>query len=191
MCAQIGNVGEYRADGDTGAEIDADLGGEIEGGSGDPSSLDHFGPSGEDSPPLPGDVVLAVPLDGLSETLVSAGYSDGTEKLAGPGEKRLYARDSDGAIVSEIFMEGDGAVTISQPGGASITLASSGEVTIDTTGNIKLVGATVALQAGTPLGEFLISLHTGVTAWIPVPQDGGAALKAALGAWLAKAPPAP
>lgn len=192
MAAQVTAVGEYRAQGDTGPEVEGKLGGEIEGGESDGATLDHFAPAGDDSPPLPDDFAIAIELDGESDTYVSGGYADETDKVAKPGEKRIYARDPDGAVVSEIYLPGDGSIAITQTGGASITVATDGAITIDSgPKGITLTGATVSLQAGTPLGEFLIALHAGITAWVPVPQDGGAALKAALAAWLAKAPPAP
>lgn len=200
MGGQIAAVGGYRAQGDDGPEIDGSLGGEIEGGESDAPTIDHFAPAGDDSPPLPDDYALVVALDGESELFGTAGYSDETDKVAEPGEKRIYARDPNGAVVSEAHLQGDGSIAIAQTGGASIAVAADGAITIDSgaaniavasDGTITLTGTTVSLQAGTPLGEFLSALHEGITAWVPVPQDGGAALKAALATWLAKPPPAP
>lgn len=182
MGGQIADVGEYRAEGDSGPEIDADLGGKIEGGEGDSATMDHFGPVGDDSPPLPGDWVLAVPLEGETEELIAAAYSDDTTHTAEPGEKRLYARNPAGEIVSTIHMRGDGSIELAND-------AATVEVAPD--GSIKLSGTSVSLQAGEALGSFLSTLHAGVVAWVPVPNDGGTALKTALTAWLAQSPPSP
>ncbi len=182
MGGQIANVGEYRADGDSGPEIDGDLGGKIEGGEGDSATMDHFGPVGDDSPPLPDDWVLAVPIGGESEDLIAAAYSDETTHTAEPGEKRLYARNPAGEIVSTIHMRSDGTIELANDA-ATIEVAADGSITLS--------GTSVSLQAGEALGSFLTTLHTGVTAWAPVPNDGGAALKAALATWLAQSPPSP
>lgn len=200
MGGQITAVGGYLADGDTGAEISGSSGGDVEGGEGDGATIDHFTAPGDDSPPLEGDYALVVPLEGESDTLATASYSDDTAKVAARGEKRTYARDSSGAVTAEIHMKGDGEIAIQQVGGASAVIAPDGEITlansaasvaVSATGEITLSGVSVSLAQGTPLGEFLIALHAGVLAWVPVPQDGGAALKASLGSWLGKAPPAP
>ena len=74
----------------------------------------------------------------------------------------------------------------------SIELANDlATVEVAADGSIKLSGTSVSLQAGEALGSFLTTLHAGVIAWVPVPNDGGAALKAALATWLAQSPPSP
>lgn len=57
------------------------------------------------------------------------------------------------------------------------------------TGEISLASASVKLQAGEALGNFLTTLHSAIAGWTPVPNDGGAALKTALAAWLAQVAP--
>ncbi len=191
-----GTVNKYLAQGDDGAEIDLDLGGD------DPSTADHAGPAGDDSPPLPGDFVAALELDGVTQTMVVAGYADSTERVAEPGEKRIYARDSAGAVVSEVHLKGAGEIVIRRTSatGSSITISPDGSITlkqtagtvsIDASGAIKLSGVSVAMQAGAALGAHFLALHAGISAWVPVPMDGGAALKAALAAYIAQTPPGP
>lgn len=192
------SVDAYRAEGDTGAEVDVDLGGK------DGGTSDYYASPGEDSPPLPGDDVILVALDDdddeSSETLAAVGYSDPTDRVAAGGEKRTYARDSSGEVTAEIHMRGDGSVTIQRSAGSAIIIGSdgavtidagSGTITIDVAGAIKLSGLTVSLDTGDPLGIFLRTLHSAVAAWVPVPQDGGAALKTALSPWIAQTPPGP
>jgi hypothetical protein len=184
----------YRADGDDGPETDLDLGGSDKG------TADHFGGGGEDSPPLKGDWVTAVQLDGSTESLAAVAYSDDTERVAAAGEKRTYARNSDGSVVAEVHMKGDGSVTIARTAGSSVEVASNGAITIDAgagtisidaAGAISISGASVSLQTGTSLGVHLTTLHTAITAWVPAPNDGGAALKAALATYIAQPPPGP
>ena len=201
MSAQIGTVGGYTAAGDDGPETELDLGGKIEGGASDTDDVDHFGPSGDDSPPLPDDSAVAVELDDDGEQSAAVAYSDGLTRTALPGEKRFYARDTAGAVVSEIHMTRDGGVRIEKIGGGpkvlvnadgSIELSNSAAtVSVSPTGAIKLSGTSVSLQSGTSLGVFLNTLHAAMVAWVPVPTDGGAALKAVLGPWFAQPPPSP
>lgn len=203
MASQIARVGEYSADGDSGPEIKASLGGEVDGGEPDGGFMDHYGPPGDDSPPLIGDWALCVAEDGTTETLIAAAYSDETTRIAEPGEKRIYARNAQtGEVVSEVHLKGDGEIKIAQASGPSVVIAPNGEitlssgpatVTIATSGAITLAGSSVSLSAGTPLGLFLITLHAALTAWVPVNpiETDALALKAALAAWLAQPPPSP
>jgi hypothetical protein len=75
-----------------------------------------------------------------------------------------------------------------------------GELVIDPAGLVTLRSATsvaleapaVQLMSGAPLGQFLTTLHTILTAWTPTGVLGDAvALKAALAPWLALLPPGP
>lgn len=202
MASQIARVGEYSADGDDGPEIKASLGGEIEGGEPDGGAMNHYGPPGDDSPPLIGDWALCVPEDGRSENLTAVAYSDETTRVAEPGEVRRYARNAEtGKIVSEIHLKGDGEIKIAQASGPSVVIAPDGEitlssgpatVTIATDGEITLAGSSVSLAAGTSIGDYLVTLHAALTSWVPFPADGGLALKTLLlAALIPKIPPSP
>ncbi len=126
-----GDVGVYRAAGDDGPETEVDLGG------GDVATADHYGAAGEDSPPLPEDTALLVPLEGDAESMGAAAYTDDTERKALKGEKRIYARDSDGTVVSEVHLKGDTSIEITQVGGSTVVIAADGSVTV-TAGTINL-----------------------------------------------------
>lgn len=76
-----------------------------------------------------------------------------------------------------------------QPG--EIHIAPDGTITIRSTTTITLDAPAVHLLNGAALGLFLTTLHAAITGWTPVAQDGGAALKTALIAWLAMQPPGP
>lgn len=62
-------------------------------------------------------------------------------------------------------------------------------VVVTNDGRIRLQGVDVELALGAGIARFLTDLHTGVTAWIPVPNDGAASLKTSLAPWLALIPP--
>ena len=174
---QIGTVGGYRAEGDDGPETDVDLGG------GDLAPTDHMPGAGDDSPPLAEDYVALIELDGVTEQLAAVGYSDATDKVAAPGEKRIYARDSAGVLKAEVHIKGDGEIVVKQTAGSSITIAASGAVTIAAT--------SVSFTVGQDLGTHFGALHAALAAWVVVPTDGGAALKTALAAYLLQVPPGP
>lgn len=81
-------------------------------GGGANTTADHYGPSGDDSPPLPGDFAHSSAGPGSGQEQIT-GYHD--PKNAGqaiPGEKRLYARNEDGEIVGTIWMKRDGTIRI-------------------------------------------------------------------------------
>lgn len=218
MMGAIGKTTGYRAAGDDDApETDVDLGGD------DPATADHYGPSGDDSPPLADDLAALIEVTDDTENVAAVGYTDATAQTAEPGEVRRYARDSSGEIVSSMHLKGDKTVEIAQADGASVVIATDGKITItgpagtvtmgtdgsilleggvgtiaiDAAGAISLEGISVSLNVGEALGSFLLTLHTAMVAWVPVPGtipgsgDGGTALKLALAAWLAQVPPGP
>ncbi len=82
----------------------------VDAGGGDTATTHHFSSPGDDSPPLPGDSAAIV--EG-AETDQAVGYADTVnEGKAVPGEKRMYARDSSGAVVGEVWLRADGTVQL-------------------------------------------------------------------------------
>lgn len=92
---------------------------------------EHFQPAGDDAQPLPGDAVYAgaTPQKGRRAAL---GYVDTLNPAqAGPGEKRIYARDAEsGDIVVEVFLRNSGDIQIANASG-SFTMAADGSVDIN------------------------------------------------------------
>ena len=85
---------------------------------------------GDDSPPLPDDMGFFA---GNSRTggkvfLGAIDQVNGPE--AEPGEKRLYARDSDGAVVATAWLKGTGEVLIENDNG-SVTLKANGDIELN------------------------------------------------------------
>lgn len=104
----------------------------------------HTSAPGDDSQPLPGDYAALMEVAGSGQGLV-VGYMDPLNVgAAGPGEKRIYARDAAGAAVNAVWLRSDGSLGMFNAGG-SVVLAASGVVTIngvtiDTSGNITTPG---------------------------------------------------
>lgn len=102
----------------------------IDPGGGSNITADHFADPGDDSYPLDTDYALIVST-GRTGGGAAVGYVDPvTTKKAGPGEKRIYARDTAGTVICEIWLQNDGTIEIQNDNG-SITLASNGDVNIN------------------------------------------------------------
>ena len=112
----------------------------VDTGGGPNITAEHFSTPGDDSHPLPGDFVLLVRVQQTGRS-AAAGYLDPlNEQTAGPGERRLYARDSAGAIVSTIWLKNTGEVLINN-GLGSVKLRPDGGTIVETPGATFDVGA--------------------------------------------------
>lgn len=75
-------------------------------------TVDRFTSPGEDASPLVGDVTVSIPVQ-RSGGGASAAYLDvKNEPKAAPGERRTYARNADGEVVSEIWQRNNGNIDI-------------------------------------------------------------------------------
>ena len=88
-----------------------------------------------------------------------------------------------------VIAKADGSAKLTMDKTTGAVEVDAPTVTVTGTTSVQLDAPAVTLQAGSALGSFLTSLHTAMTAWVPVPNDGGTALKTALAAWLALTPP--
>jgi len=80
-------------------------------GGGAVITVPHFATPGDDSPPLPGDFVSLEESAGSGSGQAS-GYSDPLPSQAANGEKRIYARSPAGVATAEIWLKGDGSISI-------------------------------------------------------------------------------
>lgn len=118
---------------DSGGENIADV--KIDIGGGEIVTAEHFASPGVDSQPLTGDYVATSSYDGGSEE-AAVGYADPDNALvAGPGEVRLYSRDSLGNIVAAVYCKSDGSILVENENGA-IGMAPDGTVNIN--GNFEV-----------------------------------------------------
>src|SRR5688500_13212181 len=99
-------------------------------GGGDALTAPHFANAGDDSPPLPGDYAVLVDASGAG-AMNAVGYADVRNVgEAEPGEKRIYARDADGAPAVSLWLKGDGTLVITN-GSGTFEMAEDGVVTIN------------------------------------------------------------
>lgn len=144
MLGRVGTVVEISEEvNDDGAKIQntmLDMGGDIN------NNIDgeHFTDPGNDSQPLPIDYAMLHPTtEDNGNSGVVIGYQDvTTDKLAKPGEKRIYARDENGVVVAEVYLKNSGELLIKNDEG-SITIAPDGSITITNSG-----GASIVAQSG-------------------------------------------
>lgn len=101
----------------------------VDRGGGDTRTLEHFSAPGDDSHPLPGDYVAALSQAGTGRE-AAVGYLDPLNNpKAGPGEKRIKARDaSTGLDVVDVWLKSDGTAITENANGSS-TLAPDGSIT--------------------------------------------------------------
>jgi hypothetical protein len=94
-------------------------------------TADHCGPPGDDSPPLPGDFAQLSAATGKGRA-AAVGYTDPqNERQAVGGEKRFYARNSDGEIVSTFWQKGDGSLVFENLNGWGFSMTADGVFTFD------------------------------------------------------------
>jgi hypothetical protein len=99
----------------TGQEIKKNRNGEIDvrllqvefSNERDIQTVQYFNPSGEDSAPIKGDEVIVFDIGPAFKVAVST--QDALAAVMGAGEKKLYSRDSDGAIKAfiNLLVSGD------------------------------------------------------------------------------------
>ena len=98
-------------------------------GGGAQTSAQHFSSPGDDGAPLPGDYAAIVAQQGTGRRS-AVGYVDPLNaQTAANGEKRIYARDPEGAQVAEFWLKGDGTIAASNEN-FSLVAAPTGTTTI-------------------------------------------------------------
>lgn len=127
-------------------------------------TAETFGPSGDDSPPLPEDRVVLVNVDGTGN-FVSAGVLS-VSQGAKPGERILYSRNSGGEVMAALKLLNDGKIEMLSPEDFSVSaknlsvsvessismesesIKTSGKTTEIEGDDIKLNGKTTELTGG-------------------------------------------
>ena len=102
----------------------------VDPGGGANITGEHFDGPGEDAHPIEGDIVAILPIPRSNgDDGVAVGYADiQNEKKAARGDKRIYARGSDGVLICEIWLKNDGEILIDNFT-ASTTMLPNGTVT--------------------------------------------------------------
>jgi len=118
-------------------------------------TAEHFAPPGDDAHPLRDDKLFAAQAPGSGAYAV-VGYIDTRNAgTAGPGEKRLYARDDDGNVVGVLYLTSGGPIRAG---------ADDADKPVPTAERVD---------------EEFARLWDLLSGWTVSPMDGGAALKSA------------
>jgi len=109
----------------------------IDTGGGANKTVEHFSSPGDDSYPLKTDYVVTTGIQ-KSGGQAAVGYIDPiNEPVAEEGEKRIYSRDSLGAIKAAILLKNDGSIEVTGNVTLLINTLSAFGVT-DTVTNVTL-----------------------------------------------------
>ena len=123
----------------------------------------HFADPGDDSCPLPGDYAALEESAGAGAEQ-AVGYADVQNAgKAGPGEKRIYARDPTGKPVAALWLKADGSIVAENAGGT---------LTLTPDGVLSVAGASEAPALAGAVAEAIVQLRAAVNtvaAGLPAP----------------------
>lgn len=94
---------------------------------------ESFSAPGEDSQPLDTDYLAIMRVQGTGRAVVVGTLDPKNADQSGPGERRLYSRDSGGNVVSSIWLKADGSIALESTGDITIngvTISATGQVTV-------------------------------------------------------------
>lgn len=131
-------------------------------GQKDVQDADQSLPSGVDSSPV-ANMTAVFSKTSLGTRKVIVGYLK-NDQLASQGEVRLFSVDSSGTLQTYLWIKNDGTVEIRGSGDNMVRFSKLKE-SVD------------------ELKNDLTTLKSAFTGWVPVANDGGAALKTATATW--------
>ena len=100
--------------------------------------VERYAPAGDDSQPLPEDRAGLVSRTESGAKFAVGAFDIKNPAEALPGEKRLYGRDEEGSITSQIFMKNDGTIEVSNVSGMTIIIDEDGNVILSTSGDTEI-----------------------------------------------------
>ena len=96
-----------------------------------------FAPSGDDSPPIKGDRVILVSIDGNGK-FAAAGVLT-VSQGAKPGEKILYSRSKDGKVQAVLSLLNDGKVKLEAP--EEVNVINEKDLKAESKANVEVTAA--------------------------------------------------
>ena len=129
----------------------------INTGGGYNLTCEHYADAGDDSFPLQSDYVatIVIPRSGSHSAI---GYLDPkNERKANVGDKRIYARDSNGDTIAEVWLKNDGTIITSnsngnielKPDGTITNTNAGGSTELKPNGDYTINGTNVIINAST------------------------------------------
>lgn len=152
----------------------------VDRGGGDSITAYHFSAPGDDSHPLPDDVVYLGDDEGSGTTQV-LGYQDPkTSPVAAAGDKRIYARSGPGVVSAEVWLKADGTIEL-LTGGTAIVVDADGV-------RLGSRDATEFVALAKLVAEQLTALKEAIAGASVTAADGGATFKSGIVTALANWP---
>ena len=99
-------------------------------GGGANVTAEHAQPAGDDSHPLPTDYAAVSSAAGTGRQTAVGYFDTANTPKTQPGEKRIYARDTAGALVVEVWLQNDGSCVVTN-GAGTLLLQPDGEFNIN------------------------------------------------------------
>lgn len=135
-------------------------------------------PFGIDSRPVKGMMAVLAESEVRGEAAIM-GYMNEKNLEAGKGEIRLYSADANQLLKTYLWLKANGTMEI---GGAADNMVRYSE--LETAFNELKADHNDLVSKYNALAEDYNELKALIAAWIPVPNDGGAKLKADLASWV-------
>lgn len=133
----------------------------LDPGGGANMTAEEYGPIGDDSQSLSGDYAVVVSVQGTGRGAVIGYLDPNAQQKAGPGERMLYSRASNGMAVAEIWLKSDGEVTTTNANG-HVTLKPDGAVLVGDADQAQVLGDQTTVFIGLMLDQ-IIALCTAST----------------------------
>ena len=144
-------------------------------------TTEYFQPAGDDAQPMSSDMGVEVPTRG-AEQYVSMGFVDPRNAgITEAGEKRIYARDQDGNVVVDIYLQRDGSLRAMNENGIMHMRAngsfrmsnSNGQAELQQGGDFVVNGARIT-AAGEIInaGGIVLGTHVHPYTWEDGPGGG-------------------
>lgn len=115
----------------------------------DVQTVQYMPMAGDDAPPMVGDLVAVVPIGPAFQ--VALGVRDSVVPSAAPGEKKIYSRDENGAIIARLHLKADGSVDLANDD-VSVSLSASGGATISNASASIALGASGVVDISNATG---------------------------------------
>lgn len=147
---------------------------EVDPGGDQIATVEHASAPGDDAHPLTIDTVVTVERQGAGRE-VAVGYLDTKlEPKTAPGEKRIYARKSDGTLACALWLKNDGNIVFEDAAGTVVA-----RIAPDGTNHVGAETGVAALARADKVDAEINRIWSVLTGWSVVLGDGGGALKTA------------
>ena len=134
----------------------------------DVQTVQYMPMAGDDSPPQVGDKVAVMPIGPAFQ--VAIGIQDSVIPSVAAGEKRMYARDENGAVIASVHLKADGEATILNANG-QITMKPNGAVLLGVANQAQILGDAAVGLNGAFMDQVIALCTVNTTMGVILGQD--------------------